>query len=67
MHPKTLNILLGSKINPKLSAYQQIWGVSDYNTTPLVPPGCLAVIYDALEDLPTWYNHGTIGYYTGTA
>ena len=30
------------------------------------PPGCLAVIYDAPEDRPTWSNHGTIGYYTGT-
>ena len=30
-------------------------------------PGCLAVIYYAPEDRPTWSNHGTIGYYTGTA
>ena len=33
----------------------------------MAPPGCLAVIYDAPEDRPTWYNHGTIGYYTGPA
>ena len=61
----TLNMLRGSRINPKLSAYQQIWGDFDYNTTPLAPPGCLAVIYDAPEDRPTWSNHGTIGYYIG--
>ena len=60
-------MLRGSRINPKLSAYQQIWGEFDYNTTTLAPPGCLAVIYDAPEDRPTWSNHGTIGYYTGPA
>ena len=47
---KTLNMLQGSRINPKLSAYQQIWGDFDYNTTPLAPPGFLEVIYDAPED-----------------
>ena len=33
----------------------------------MAPPGCLAAIYDAPEDRPTWSNHGTIGYYIGTA
>ena len=64
---KTLNMLRSSRINPKLSAYQQIWGDFDYNTTPLAPLVCLAVIYDAPEDQPTCFNHGTIGYYTGPA
>ena len=60
-------MLRGSIINPELSAYQKIWGDFDYNTTPLAPPVCLAVIYDAPEDQPTWSNHGTIGYYIGPA
>ena len=64
---KTPNMLRGSRINPKLSAYQQIWGDFDYNTTTLAPPGRLAVIYDAPLDRPTWSNHGTIEYYTGPA
>ena len=33
----------------------------------MAPPGCLAVIYDATEDRPTWSNHVTIGNYTGPA
>ena len=53
-------MLRGSRINPKLSAYQQIWGDVDYNQTPLAPPGCLAVIYDAPEDRPTWSNHAQL-------
>ena len=63
----TLNMLRGSRTNPKFSSYQQIWGDFEYNTTTLSPPGCLAVIYDASEYRPTWSNHGTIGYYTGPA
>ena len=60
-------MLRGSRINPKISAYQQIWGDFDYNTTPLAPPGFHAVIYNEPEDRPTWSNHGTIGYYIGPA
>ena len=33
----TLNMLRRSRINPKLSAYEQIFGVFDYNRTPLAP------------------------------
>ena len=60
-------MLRGSRINPKLSAYQKIRGDFDYNTTPLAPPGLLAVIYYSPEDQPTCSKHGTIGYYNGPA
>ena len=36
---KTLTMLRGSRINTKLSAYQQIWDDFDYNKTTLAPPG----------------------------
>jgi hypothetical protein len=35
----TLNMLRRSRIIPKLSAYTQIFGVFDYNRTPLSPIG----------------------------
>jgi hypothetical protein len=35
----TLNMLRRSQINPKLSTYTQIFGVFDYNRTPLAPIG----------------------------
>jgi len=35
----TLNLLRGSRINPKLSAYAQVKGQFDYNRTPIGPPG----------------------------
>ena len=34
----TLNLLQGSRFNPKLSAYAQINGVFDFNQTLLAPP-----------------------------
>ena len=34
----TLNLLRPSRINPKLSAYEILNGVFDYNKTPLAPP-----------------------------
>ena len=42
----TLNSLCGSWINTKISAYSQVKGVFDWNTTPLMPPGCKVIIHD---------------------
>ena len=28
-----------SRINPKFSAYNQVWGNFNFNKTPLAPPG----------------------------
>jgi len=41
----TLNLLRGSRINPKLSAYTQINGIFDPLATPLGPPGCLVLAH----------------------
>ena len=35
----TLNLLRGSRINPKMSAWAQIHGNFDFNRTPIAPPG----------------------------
>ena len=34
-----LDLLYPSRINPKLSAYDQVFGAFDYQKTPLPPPG----------------------------
>jgi hypothetical protein len=33
----TLNLMRGSRLNPKLSAYAQVHGLFDFNRTPLAP------------------------------
>ena len=35
----TLNLMRNSRLNPKLSAYAQLFGNFDFNATPIAPPG----------------------------
>ena len=36
----TLCMLRPSRINPRISAYNQVWGNLNFSRTPLAPPGC---------------------------
>ena len=56
-----------SRINPKLSAYAQLFGQFDYNATPLAPPGCKCIIHDKPTARKSWAVHGTKAYYTAPA
>ena len=51
----SLNLLRGSRINPRLSAYAQIYGAFDFNRTPLAPPGTHVLIHET----PSARNLGT--------
>ena len=42
----TLNLLRGSRINPKLSAYAQVFGMYDYNRTPIAPLGTRVLVHE---------------------
>jgi hypothetical protein len=59
----TLNMCQPSRINPKLSAYQQEWGNFDFNKTPLAPPGCKVVVHERAIERGAWACHGVVGYY----
>jgi hypothetical protein len=63
----TLNMCRQSRINPKLSAYQQVWGNFDFNKTPLAPPGCKVVVHERPMERGAWACHGVVGYYIGPA
>jgi len=56
-----------SRINPKLSAYQQVWGNFDFNKTPLAPSGCKVVLHERAMERGAWACHGIVGYYIGPA
>jgi hypothetical protein len=43
----TLNLLRGLCINPKLSAWAQILGPYNYNSTPIALPGIRVVAYES--------------------
>ena len=63
----TLNLLRGSRINPKLSAWAQVHGAFDYNRTPLAPPGTKILIHEKPLVRETWAPHGAEGFYLGPA
>jgi len=53
----TLNLLRGSRINPKLSAYAQVNGLFDYNRTPIGPPGTRVQAHEAATKRDSWSPH----------
>jgi hypothetical protein len=54
----TLNLLSSSRMNPKLLAWEQLYGVFDYNATPLGPPGTRILVHDNPQNCGTWAPHG---------
>ena len=63
----TLNLLRPSRINPKLSAYAQLYGAFDFNRTPLAPPGTKIIIHDYPAIRGSWATRGYEGWYIGLA
>jgi hypothetical protein len=63
----TLNMLKTSRINPKLSAVTHIFGLYDFNRTPMAPPGTRIIAHETPSRRKTWAPHGQDGWYIGPA
>ena len=63
----TLNMLCTSRINPNLSAHEQLHGIHDFNATPLAPPGTKCIAHEKSSQHGTWAPHGQHGWYVGAA
>jgi hypothetical protein len=63
----TLNMLLISRINPKLSASTHIDGQYDYNRVPMAPPCIRIIVHKTPNRRRTWAPHGQDGWYIGPA
>jgi hypothetical protein len=63
----SLNLMRGSRLNPKLSAYAQVHGAFDFNRTPLAPPGTKVLVHEKPEVRGTWSPHAVEGWYVGPA
>ena len=57
----TLNLLMQSRINPRLSAEVQLNGAFNYNTTPLAPPGTRVVVYENPENAGHGHHMASTG------
>ena len=63
----TLNLLRGSRINPRLSAWEQIHGRYDFNATPIGPPGIKVLAHLKTNQRDTWSTHAITAWYIGPA
>ena len=63
----TLNMLRMSRINPNLSAHEQLHGIHDFNATPLAPLGTKCIAHEKSSQCGTWAPHGQHGSYVGAA
>ena len=61
----TLNLLQGSCLNPKLSAYAQVHRAFDCNRTPIAPPGIRALTHKKPGQRGTWVPHTKEGWHVG--
>ena len=62
----TMNMLRGSRMNTKLSAWDQVCGVYDYNSTPIGPPaGTRVLVHEKPNQRDTWALHGKDAWYIG--
>lgn len=58
-------MLRRSRINTKLSAYTQLFGLLNYNWTPLAPLGRKAFVHKRLNQRGSHADHGKIGFIIG--
>ena len=63
----SLNLLRGSRMNPKLSAHAQVHGSFDCNAPPLAPPGTKIIIHEKPSVRGNWSIRGIDGWYIGYA
>jgi hypothetical protein len=61
----TLNLMRGSRINPKLSAWAQVHGQYDSNKNPIAPPGTRVLVHVKPTQRSTWSPHAEAGWYIG--
>ena len=62
------NLICPSCINPKLSAYHQVFDLFDFNSTAIAPLGTQAIIYKPKSQRKsTLASHGSYGWCTGPA
>ena len=64
---QTLNMMLPTHINPKISADTYLQGTHDFNKVTLAPPGILTVIHKSPDTRETYAPHGLKGWYFGGA
>ena len=58
----TINMLRQSRLNPGLSAYEQLYGIHKFEQTPLSPLGCKVQIHEKYHKQLTYAPHSVYGW-----
>ena len=61
----TLNMLRGSRLNNKLSAWAQVHGQYDFDAHPIAPPGINVMVFEDADKRGSWDPHCVAGHYLG--
>ena len=57
----TLNLLRNYRVKPTLSTYAYLFGLNDFNKSPMAPPGTCMIVHNKPVNIISWENHGKIG------
>jgi Reverse transcriptase (RNA-dependent DNA polymerase) len=63
----TLNLLRSSRMNPKLSAWEQLNGRYDFNRLPIAPPGIKVLAHAKTNTRASWATNAFGAWYIGPA
>ena len=63
----TLNMLRQCRTNTKLSAYEALEGMYNFDSTPMGPIGCRVIAHETPDQRKTWAPHAIDGFYLGPA
>jgi hypothetical protein len=63
----TVNFLRGSRINPRLSAWEQIHGRYNFNKMPIAPVGIKVLAHEKPDNRKTWAPPAFEAWYIGPA
>ena len=61
-----MNLLQQSRINPRRSAYTELFSLYDFNACPLAPIGTESIIFQPqMNQTTSYFDHGKNGWYIG--
>ena len=63
----SINVVRGSLINPKLSAWAQLLAQFDFNKAPVAPSGIRVIAHEKPDKRSSWSPHGLDGWCVGPA
>ena len=59
----TLNLMRGSRVDPHISAWEQLHGKYNFDAHPIAPLGMHIILHEKPHQRGSWSPHGVEGFY----